>query len=643
MKMDITRISITIGIKPIHIGLFFILTQGIIIAQHDKPNIIIIISDDLNDSVEGMGGHAQAQTPNINRLIDKGVQFVNAHANAAICAPSRASLWTGMYPSKTGFYGHNQQQNRWRSFPILEDAVTLMEYFASHDYKVYGSGKVFHNGHEDNSVFNQPLDGGPSSFGPYPWDGNSMHNWGKPIGMGHSSMPPNIRNSKWGGFSPLSDVPTVDGYTGWAKDWESPWDFHYQSENDRDFMPDEITSQWVSEKLSESHDKPFFIVAGMNRPHAPRYVPKQFFDLFPIEGITLPPYLEGDLEDTPTILWENSSRSNALPKFLRDTELTEIGSDMWWKKWVQSYLASVAFVDHQVGVILDGLDNSAYANNTIVIFTADHGYHMGEKNHLAKTTIWEESTRVPFIFYAPGVSTAGGKVSHPISLIDLYPTLIDLASLPNNPNTNGNGHILDGYSIRPFLENPTSGTWDGPAVALNHLHGEITPQDNIPSPISENHHSVRSERYRYTLTSDGAEELYDHLNDPNEWNNLANTVMNNETKSILDWHNAELLKLLKKNTMSNSMQAQNTSFNFSQNYPNPFKKTTKIEYTIPEALEVKLEVLNVDGKKIAELINGPKPAGKHSVVFNGSELPNGLYFYKISTPVFIQTKKILLH
>ena len=143
-------------------------------GQHDRPNVIIIISDDLNDSVEGMGGHVQAQTPNINRLISKGTQFTNAHANAPICGPSRASLWTGMYPSKTGYYGHNQQQNRWRNFPMMTAAVTVMEHYRNNGYKVYGSGKVFHNGHEDNSVFNQPLDGGPSSFGPFPWDSSTI-------------------------------------------------------------------------------------------------------------------------------------------------------------------------------------------------------------------------------------------------------------------------------------------------------------------------------------------------------------------------------------------------------------------------------------------------------------------------------------
>ena len=611
-------------------------------GQNDVTNVIIIISDDLNDSVEGMGGHAQAQTPNIDRLIDMGVQFTNAHANAPICGPSRASLWTGMYPSKTGYYGHNQQQNRWRNFPMMTDAITIMEHYSNNGYKLYGSGKVFHNGHEDNSVFNQPLDGGPSSFGPFPWDGSTMHSWGKPLAFGHSIMPPNIRDSKWGGFAPLSEIPTVGNYTGWMKDWEEPWDFQYESEMDRELMPDEITSIWVSEKLNETHDDPFFIVAGMNRPHTPRYAPKEFFDMFPLETIILPPYLENDLNDTPSILWENNNQSSALTRFLEDSAETDIGSEMWWKKWIQSYLACVAFVDHQVGVILDSLENSQYAENTIVIFTADHGYHMGEKNFLSKTTIWEESTRIPLVVYAPGVSVAGEKVSHPVSLIDIYPTLIDLSALPENPNIGGNGYLLDGYSFRPFLENPINGTWNGPPVALNHLHGNVNPANNIPSPIAENHHSVRSSRYRYTLTSDGEEEFYDHLNDPNEWNNLAITDLDDATTSLLEWHKSEMFDLLNISTLNINELTKSNEFNFYQRYLGASNWTTQIEYTLSKKTQVKIEVFNINGKKLLSLVNESKPAGKHEMSFNLSKFSSGLYFCKMTTPTFSKTKKMIL-
>tara|TARA_B100001094_G_scaffold185166_1_gene179401 strand:- start:1133 stop:3061 length:1929 start_codon:yes stop_codon:yes gene_type:complete len=611
-------------------------------GQNDVTNVIIIICDDLNDSVEGMGGHVQAQTPNIDRLIDMGVQFTNAHANAPICGPSRASLWTGIYPSKTGYYGHNQQQNRWRNFPIMTDAITIMEHYNNNGYKLYGSGKVFHNGHEDNSVFNQPLDGGPSSFGPFPWDGSTMHSWGKPQAFGHSIMPPNIRDSKWGGFAPLSEIPTVDDYTGWMKDWEEPWNFQYESEMDRGLMPDEITSIWVSEKLNETHDNPFFIVAGMNRPHTPRYAPKEFFDMFPLETIILPPYLENDLNDTPSILWENNYQSSALTRFLEDSAETNIGSEMWWKKWVQSYLACVAFVDHQIGVILDSLENSQYADNTIVIFTSDHGYHMGEKNFLSKTTIWEESTRIPLVVYAPGVSVAGEKVAHPVSLIDIYPTLIDLSALPENPNIGGNGYLLDGYSIRPFLENPINGTWNGPPVALNHLHGNVNPDDNIPSPIAENHHSVRSSRYRYTLTSDGEEEFYDHLNDPNEWNNLAITDLDDATLSLLEWHKSEMFDLLNVSTLNINELTKSDEFNLYQRNLGASNWTTQIEYTLTRETQVKIEVFNINGKKLLSLVNESKPAGKHDMSFDLSKFSSGLYFCKMTTPTFSKTKKMIL-
>lgn len=611
-------------------------------GQNDVTNVIIIISDDLNDSVEGMGGHVQAQTPNINRLIDMGVQFTNAHANAPICGPSRASLWTGMYPSKTGYYGHNQQQNRWRNFPMMTDAITIMEHYSNNGYKLYGSGKVFHNGHEDNSVFNQPLDGGPSSFGPFPWDGSTMHSWGKPLASGHSVMPPNIRDSKWGGFAPLSEIPTVGDYTGWMKDWEEPWDFQYESEMDRELMPDEITSMWVSEKLNETHDDPFFIIAGMNRPHTPRYAPKEFFDMFPLETIILPPYLENDLNDTPSILWENNYQSSALTRFLEDSAETDIGSEIWWKKWVQSYLACVAFVDHQVGVILDNLENSQYADNTIVIFTADHGYHMGEKNFLSKTTIWEESTRVPLVVYAPGVSVAGEKVAHPVSLIDIYPTLIDLSDLQDNPNIGGNGYLLDGYSIRPFLENPTNGIWDGPPVALNHLHGNVNPANDVPSPIAENHHSVRSSRYRYTLTSDGEEEFYDHLDDPNEWNNLAGTDLDDAITSLLEWHRSEMFDLLNVSTLNINELTKFNEFNLYQSYLGASNWTTQIEYTLSKETQVKIEVFSINGKKLLSLINESKPAGKHDMSFNLSNFSSGLYFCKFTTPTFSKTKKMIL-
>jgi arylsulfatase A-like enzyme len=276
-------------------------------AGRGRPNVLFIICDDLNDTVDGMGGHPQAKTPNIKRLMRRGVHFTNAHCNGPICAPSRASLWTGLYPSTTGYYGYEQQENHWRRFDILSDARTMMEHFRDNGYDVYGTGKIFHNGHEDNTVWHRPDGfnglGVKPSFGPFPWDGKSRHPWGAMKGTGHSSMPPSMRDNYWGSFAALSDIPVtpadlekgIPGYTGWMLDREP---FRYVSEKDRDLMPDELNAKWAVERLQDKHKRPFFLAVGMNRPHVPRYAPKKHFDMFPLQDVQLPPYLKNDLEDS---------------------------------------------------------------------------------------------------------------------------------------------------------------------------------------------------------------------------------------------------------------------------------------------------------------------------------------------------------
>ena len=487
-----------------------------------QPNVIVIICDDLNDSIEGMGGHAQAHTPNIDLLTERGVRFTNAHCNAPICGPSRASIWSGLLPSTSGYYGKDQQNNNWRNFPKLSDAITLMEHFKANGYNVWGSGKIFHNGHSDNSVFTINPDSDPDGpadyeFGPFPWDGVTFFGTSnRRDGSQHPSMPAGI-NGYYSSFARLSDVPTVGAHTGWST---KTADFNYVSPSNRDLMPDEITAQWVGTKLSQTHNQPFLIIAGMNRPHAPFYAPDEFFELFEDANgnnlVQLPPYLENDLDDVPDILKPYSGGIN-------DYKTAGNGNNEWWKKLVQAYLACVAYVDAQVGKIITDLDASAYANNTIVIFTSDHGYHLGEKDHKSKTTAWEETTRVPFVVYAPGVTPANQECSVPISLVDLYPTLNALCSLPADPNGGAvkNNIALDGNDLTPLLANPTSGQWEGPRVSLSHLNSLVSIAAHTESPWALNHHSVRSTDHHYILASDDSEELYDHTNDPNEWANQA--------------------------------------------------------------------------------------------------------------------------
>ncbi len=518
-------------------------TGGVVLSAADggsgtdsaRPNFIVLIADDLNDSVEGMGGHPQAITPNLDRMAAEGVRMQNAHCTVAICGPSRASMWTGMSPLRTGYYGYRQQQNNWRQFEEMSDAVTLMEYFAARGYAVMGTGKIFHNGHEDNSVFNTPMDGLEPSFGPAPWDGRGYFSWNKPEGRGHPAMPGDRTESYWGGFGPLSEVPEVDGWRGWMADWAAgevgdpdSWRFRWESPDERDRMPDEISAQWAADKLrsADTRDDPFLMIVGFNRPHTPMYAPDEFFDLWDPAEIRLPPYLPNDLEDVPEILWKNpetgqrTHHAMRLPQLMRQGDATPEGGFGWWRRWVHAYLACTAFVDHQVGVILDALTESPHRDNTYVIFISDHGYHMGQKDFMAKTTIWEESTRVPMLWVGPDIP-AGTETEVPVSLLDLYPTLVEFAGftrgLPGDSSP-----PLDGASIAALLREPASVTAvDDRRGVLSHLAGPKHLEPHTYSEPAWNHHSIRTERYRYTLCSDGSEELYDLLEDPHAWNNRA--------------------------------------------------------------------------------------------------------------------------
>ena len=219
------------------------------------------------------------------------------------------------------------------------------------------------------------------------------------------------------------------------------------------------------------------------------------------------------------------------------------------RKFTQAYLASVAAADECIGQVVDAIDNSPFRDNTIIIVTSDHGWNMGEKDYLFKNSPWEESTRVPFIVRAPGVAKPGGKAAHPISLIDLYPTLADLCGLEGDTRKNDQGAKLSGHSVRPFLTNPSNGKWDGPEGALSMIfigdgaknETKITKEDKA-NPAKQ-HWSLRTERWRYIRYNDGKEELYDHRADPQEWTNLADSPELDETKKSL---HASMMKLINR-------------------------------------------------------------------------------------------------
>ena len=475
-------------------------------AVTKRPNVLLIICDDLNDWVLGPAGHPKPKTPNIDRLRAGSVNFACAHAAVPVCGPSRKCLFAGQYPQRLDDYGFAA----WKSVPALRTSVPLPAHFRLNGYEAYGTGKLLHEGAGGDFYTDYGI--GPD-YGPWPWQGK-----GSP-----SNTPHPVQFEKWKAhlptgmhrdlnYGPLSNVPDwkpdqagkFPGAKGWYTEGRKP--FRYVDDGDRDRMPDEVSADCAVNILKRTHDRPFYLGVGFIRPHTPLYAPKKYFDMFPIEDIQLPPYKKDDLEDCAPVL-----RRRWQWGFKKFEALIASGGQRAWKEWVQAYLACVAFVDDQVGKVLKALDAGGYRVNTIIILTADNGYHVGEKDCIQKWHLWDESTRVPLLVRVPGCAGNGKTCEHPVSLVDVYPTLVDLCGLPARPNKARGGPDLDGHSLRPLLNDPEGGSWDGPAVALMGI------RDGKAAP----HFSVCSSRFRYTLCGNGEQELYDHKDDPNEWNNLA--------------------------------------------------------------------------------------------------------------------------
>lgn len=479
------------------------------------PNIVIIICDDLNDSVEGMGGHPQAKTPNINRLIESGVRFTNAASNAPICGPSRASMWSGLHPISTGLYGGNQHKERWHLNSVLKNKKTLFEVFTSQGYYNFATGKIHHNGHQQLDIFKNA--DGSSGWGSYPNFG-PLPNDGQEANFRRGVLPPwweeNERVGNWGdGFGPIQDLSSYGEGYGWSMFYNGQvWE--YRDGHNRDLMPDEIHAEEAVAFLSEDRDQPYILTVGFSRPHSPWYAPQEFFDMFPIETIELAPYLKNDLDDCARILAED--RDLAEPwGWYKFSKIMDNGGIEKFQRWTRAYLACVAFVDAQVGKVLDAIEARDDADNTIIIFTSDHGYHMGEKDYVFKLTPWEESVRVPLVISGPNIAK-GKESTAPVSLVDLFPTCLDYAELKAT-------HTLDGYSLKPLLENPKKGQWDGADFSLSACGSQVKSELHQPALVKNQHFSIRTEQYRYIRCRNGEEELYDHYVDPNEWKNLSNS------------------------------------------------------------------------------------------------------------------------
>lgn len=494
--------------------LFFVNFNGFSqtkLSKQSKPNVLFIIIDDLNDYEGTFGGHPQAKTPNIDKLAQSGVTFTNAHSNCPICSPSRNSLFTGVYPLQSKDFGwtkHFQQ-------PVLKHNKTLFEYFGENGYYVMGSGKLLHiNKKEYWDEWGVDI----NNYGPLAFNGK--------VPVGHPSVPEPYRSIGPidGSFAPLSDVPSfpdsVSGgnETGWLYTRNTHNFLHYTDENHRDLMPDEMHAQWavkrIKEMETENSGKPFFMGVGFVRPHTPLYAPKRFFDMFPIDEIELSPIKKNDADDTRYKDIYPADRKGL--RYYRTLKESYGGdAELGLKHFLQAYLACIAFTDEQIGKVVDALNKSKFKDNTIIVLVADHGWQMGEKDYLFKNSPWEESTRIPYIIKIPN-GKSGAKVRHPVSLIDIYPTLTDLCGLTGDNRKNELGGKIDGFSLKPFLKNPKTKKWDGPNGALTMVGNGLNKVE-----VMKQTYSYRTKNWRYIRYLDGTEELYHNKVDPFEWKNLA--------------------------------------------------------------------------------------------------------------------------
>jgi arylsulfatase A-like enzyme len=405
-------------------------------ATPQKPNVLFIAVDDLRDWVGYFKHNLQTKTPNYDRLAKMGTSFTRAYCASPVCNPSRAALMSGMRASTTGVYENN---NDWRI--VIPEDKPLTTAFRNAGYFVHGSGKIYHESYRRRSEWDDYLD----KEGSYP-----------KVAAGQSDGVAGIK------FAPLD-----------CKD---------------DALPDYAIADYGIASLQKRHNKPFFLAVGFHKPHMPWNVPRKYFDLFPLESIQLPPYLENDLDDIPP-----AGIRMAHP----ETDHVPMVKSGRWKEAVRAYLATIAYCDMNLGRLLDAFEKSAYKDNTIICLWGDHGWHLGEKHHWRKFALWEESTRSPFMWVVPGVTRPNTLCERTVDFMSIYPTLMELCGIPRPQH-------VEGVSIRALLANPAA-AWSTPALTTYRF----------------GNHGVRNADWRYIRYANGDEELYNDTKDPNEWTNLA--------------------------------------------------------------------------------------------------------------------------
>ena len=442
-------------------------------ARCEAPNVLFLAVDDMNDWLGCLETTPRAITPNIDRLAARGVNFTNAHTAGVFCAPSRAAIFSGQFASTTGCY---KTATYFYDHPKIEP---LQLSFAKGGYETFGAGKLFH----------------------HPAGAIDQRGWTEFFLRNKSQ-----RETGWPLDSWSEEVPFPDPFPnsiynkgqkvtgGLFLEWGA-----IPNEREEE-MADTIRINWAVEKLKEKRDKPFFLAVGIYAPHFPNYCPQKYFDLYNPDEIEHPPYKADDLDDLPPKIKKMKTARSRIHQKLEALDAVEDA--------IHGYLASMSYADAMMGRVLDALEASPHADNTIVVLWSDHGYHHGEKGDWGKHTLWERTSNVPFIWAGPGVAK-GAKTDVTVSLIDMYPTLLEMCGL-KKPHQR-----LEGTSIAATLADPSSAV--DRSVFLPHMN--------------PNEYAIINRDWRYIRYGEDGEELYDVQNDPNEWNNLASKPEHNDLKA----------------------------------------------------------------------------------------------------------------
>jgi arylsulfatase A-like enzyme len=423
-------------------------------ATERPPNVLLLMADDLNTALSGFG-HPQCKTPRLDELARRGMRLENMHCQYPVCGSSRASLMTGLYPYTNGMLGNsgNLRKN-------LPDVVTLSQLFRKNDYHAGRVSKIYHMG-----IPNEILNGTAAHDDPPSWD--------ETVNIKAPEQNAPGKRTEWSPKDTSSQ--TFTGVVSSTGDLEHA---------------DGMAAEAAIGFLKRNRNRPFFLGCGFVRPHVPLVAPAKYFDIYDRHAMTIPAVPDGDLDDVPVVIrnYKASSRYGVTPQLHRGL--------------LEAYYSSISYMDAQVGRVLDALDALGLRENTIVIFTSDHGYLLGEHNKFQKQHLFEQSTRVPSILSVPWMTATHGRAtSHITELIDIYPTLAQLARLTPPAN-------LQGQSLLPLLKDPKTAKWDKHmAFTISRSGGE----------------SIRTHRWRFTQWGHGAKgaELYDRQKDPGEFTNLA--------------------------------------------------------------------------------------------------------------------------